>query len=159
MRWSVNIYVERSKKPGAHPLVRAPVRPGVGRRRPGQLLAGALVHELEHPDHRPGAARGADDDGQPVPMQPARLGGALLAAPAFGQHCRGADFCTGERARPAGHQLGCAAACAVCLASTFYYAPWSLAGVAAGFMALLVRVIKNCFEQAVRMKDELDYTI
>lgn len=53
----------------------------------------------------------------------------------------------------------CAAACAVCLASTFYYAPWSLAGVAAGFMALLVRVIKNCFEQAVRMKDELDYTI
>ena len=47
----------------------------------------------------------------------------------------------------------------MCLASTFYYAPWGLAGVAAGFMALLVRVIKNCFEQAVRMKDELDYTI
>ena len=92
-------------------------------------------------------------------MQPARLGGALLAAPAFGQHCRGADLCTGEVRALRAISWCCAAACAVCLASTFYYAPWSLAGVAAGFMALLVRVIKNCFEQAVRMKDELDYTI
>ena len=31
--------------------------------------------------------------------------------------------------------------------------------VAAGFMALIVRVLKNAFEQAVRMKDELDYTV
>ena len=30
---------------------------------------------------------------------------------------------------------------------------------AAGFMALLVRVLKNAFAQAVRMKNELDYTI
>lgn len=31
--------------------------------------------------------------------------------------------------------------------------------VAAGFMALIVRVLKNAFAQAVRMKDELDYTV
>lgn len=32
-------------------------------------------------------------------------------------------------------------------------------GVAAAFMALIVRVIKNAFAQAVKMKDELDYTV
>ena len=32
-------------------------------------------------------------------------------------------------------------------------------GLAAGFMALIVRVVKNAFAQAVRMKDELDYTV
>ncbi len=31
--------------------------------------------------------------------------------------------------------------------------------IAAGFMALIVRIVKNVFEQAIRMKDELDYTI
>ena len=31
--------------------------------------------------------------------------------------------------------------------------------VAAAFMALIVRVIKNAFAQAVKMKDELDYTV
>ena len=31
--------------------------------------------------------------------------------------------------------------------------------VAAAFMALVVRVIKNAFAQAVKMKDELDYTV
>ena len=41
----------------------------------------------------------------------------------------------------------CAGAAVVCLAA------------AAGFMALLVRVLKNAFAQAVHMKDELDYTI
>ena len=32
-------------------------------------------------------------------------------------------------------------------------------GIAAAFMALIVRVIKNAFAQAVKMKDELDYTV
>ena len=31
--------------------------------------------------------------------------------------------------------------------------------VAAGFMALLVLVLKDAFAQAVRMKDELDFTV
>ena len=39
------------------------------------------------------------------------------------------------------------------------YLPFAFLGVAAAFMALIVRVLKNAFEQAVRMKDELDLTI
>lgn len=39
------------------------------------------------------------------------------------------------------------------------YLPFVFMAVAAGFMALIVRVLKNAFAQAVRMKDELDYTI
>ena len=31
--------------------------------------------------------------------------------------------------------------------------------LAAGFMTLIVRIVKNAFEQAVRMKEELDYTV
>lgn len=53
----------------------------------------------------------------------------------------------------------CAAACLLCLASAFYYLPWLLVAVAAGFMALIVRIVKNCFAQAAAMKDELDFTI
>lgn len=53
----------------------------------------------------------------------------------------------------------CIAVCVVCLASALYYLPWLLGGAAAGFMALIVRIVKNCFEQALRMKDELDFTI
>ena len=39
------------------------------------------------------------------------------------------------------------------------YLPFAFLGVAAAFMALIVRVLKNAFAQAVHMKDELDYTI
>ena len=53
----------------------------------------------------------------------------------------------------------CTAACLLCLASAFYYLPWLLVAVAAGFMALIVRIVKNCFAQAAAMKDELDFTI
>ena len=31
--------------------------------------------------------------------------------------------------------------------------------MAAGFMGLIVRIVKNCFQQAVAMKSELDFTI
>lgn len=44
-------------------------------------------------------------------------------------------------------------------AGVVFYLPFFFIGVAAAFMALLVRVLKNAFAQAVRMKDELDYTI
>ena len=48
----------------------------------------------------------------------------------------------------------------LCLASVFIcYRPFAVLAAAAGFMALLVRVLKNAFAQAVRMKNELDYTI
>ena len=47
-----------------------------------------------------------------------------------------------------------------CCAAVFIcYRPFAVLAAAAGFMALLVRVLKNAFAQAVRMKNELDYTI
>ena len=54
----------------------------------------------------------------------------------------------------------CVGAACICLpAGVGIYLPFAFLGVAAAFMALIVRVLKNAFEQAVRMKDELDYTI
>jgi len=53
----------------------------------------------------------------------------------------------------------CAGACFICLLSTIYYIPFILISVAAGFMALIVRILKNVFEQAISMKDELDLTV
>ncbi|MDO4566141.1 MAG: DUF2975 domain-containing protein [Oscillospiraceae bacterium] len=53
----------------------------------------------------------------------------------------------------------CVAMGLVCLLSALYYLPFMLPAIAAAFMALIVRIVKNCFEQAVLMKDELDYTV
>ena len=53
----------------------------------------------------------------------------------------------------------CAGAAVVCLAAAYIYLPFAFLGVAAAFMALIVRVLKNAFAQAVHMRDELDYTI
>ncbi len=54
----------------------------------------------------------------------------------------------------------CVGAALVCLpAGVCIYLPFAFLGVAAAFMALIVRVLKNAFAQAVRMKDELDYTV
>ena len=54
----------------------------------------------------------------------------------------------------------CVGAAVLCLpAGVGIYLPFAFFGVAAAFMALIVRVLKNAFEQAVRMKDELDLTI
>ena len=54
----------------------------------------------------------------------------------------------------------CVGAAVLCLpAGVSIYLPFAFLGVAAAFMALIVRVLKNAFEQAVRMKDELDLTI
>ena len=49
----------------------------------------------------------------------------------------------------------CVGAGAVCL----YYLPFIAVAIAAGFMALIVRIIKNIFQQAIDMKAELDLTI
>jgi hypothetical protein len=49
-------------------------------------------------------------------------------------------------------QPRCAAACPV-------YLPLSFVSLAAGFMALIVRIVKNVFERAIVMKDELDLTV
>ncbi len=53
----------------------------------------------------------------------------------------------------------CAAVCGICLASSVYYLPFALIAIAAGFMALIVRIVKNVFQQAIDMRSELDLTI
>lgn len=53
----------------------------------------------------------------------------------------------------------CFAAALICLASGFYYLPFLMLAAAAAFIGLIVHVVKNCFEEAVSMRDELDYTI
>lgn len=53
----------------------------------------------------------------------------------------------------------CFAAAVICLVSGMYYLPFLLLAAAAAFIGLIVRVVKNCFEQAVAMRDELDYTV
>lgn len=55
----------------------------------------------------------------------------------------------------------CLLAGLICVPAGFVFSMISyvLLGFAALFMALIVRVIKNAFEQAVGMKDELDLTV
>ena len=53
----------------------------------------------------------------------------------------------------------CAWASGICILSVSYYLPFGFVAVAAGFMALIVRIVKNAFQQAIAMKDELDLTI
>lgn len=47
----------------------------------------------------------------------------------------------------------------IALISGFYYLSWLFVFVAAAFMGLIVRVVKNVVAQAVELKDEADYTI
>lgn len=53
----------------------------------------------------------------------------------------------------------CFVGAVVALASGFYYLSWLFIFVAASFMGLIVRVVKNVVAQAVALKDEADYTI
>lgn len=53
----------------------------------------------------------------------------------------------------------CVGVCFICLASAAYYIPFAAVGIAAGFMALIVRIVKNVFQQAIAMKSELDFTV
>ncbi|HWQ30025.1 MAG TPA: DUF2975 domain-containing protein [Negativicutes bacterium] len=47
----------------------------------------------------------------------------------------------------------------ICFASTSYYLPWIFVAVAAAFMGLIVRVVKNIIAQAVELKNESELTI
>ena len=51
------------------------------------------------------------------------------------------------------------AALALGLGAGLLYLPCLVCAMAAGFMALIVRIVKNAFQQALLMKDELDYTV
>jgi len=53
----------------------------------------------------------------------------------------------------------CFAGAIICVTSTPYYFPWVFVAVAAAFMGLIVRVIKNIIEQAVELKNESELTI
>ena len=52
--------------------------------------------------------------------------------------------------------VGVALACAVC---GVWYAPLFVLAASAAFMALIVRIVKNVFQQAIAMKSELDLTV
>ena len=54
---------------------------------------------------------------------------------------------------------GCILGGAVATASMLYYVPWGMLGLAAGFIGLILRVVKNVFAQAVEIKNENDYTV
>jgi hypothetical protein len=47
----------------------------------------------------------------------------------------------------------------ISLISALYYLPWLTVGVAASFVGLIVRVIKNVFARAVSLQDDADFTI
>lgn len=53
----------------------------------------------------------------------------------------------------------CVAVGMVTFASGFYYTSFFLVAAAAAFCGLIVRVVKNVFEQAIEIKTENDYTI
>ena len=53
----------------------------------------------------------------------------------------------------------CVGVATMCLISTVWYLPFVFVAIASGFMALIVRIVKNVFQQAIAMKDELDLTI
>ena len=53
----------------------------------------------------------------------------------------------------------CAIAAAVTALNALYYLPFLFLAVAEGFMALIVRIVKNAFQEAAAMRSELDLTI
>lgn len=53
----------------------------------------------------------------------------------------------------------CIGVCLICLLGAVYSLPLILVSVASGFMGLIVRIVKNVFEQAISMKHELDFTV
>ncbi len=53
----------------------------------------------------------------------------------------------------------CFAGAVISLASSFYYISWIMVSVAAAFMGLIVRVVKNVFSRAVSLQDDADFTI
>ena len=52
--------------------------------------------------------------------------------------------------------VGVAVSCLVC---GLWYVPLFILAAAAAFMALIVRIVKNVFQQAIAMKSELDLTV
>lgn len=53
----------------------------------------------------------------------------------------------------------CFAACCICLVFGLKMPTLLTVTLPAGFVGLIVRIVKNVFENAIAMKDELDYTV
>ncbi len=53
----------------------------------------------------------------------------------------------------------CVAAALFCGITAFVWPSHGVIALAAAFMALIVRVVKNVFAQAILMQDELDFTV
>ena len=53
----------------------------------------------------------------------------------------------------------CFAGAVVALVSMLYYNPWVFVAIAAAFMGLIVRVVRNVVAQAVELKKEADYIV
>ena len=53
----------------------------------------------------------------------------------------------------------CAVAALITVLNALYYGPYLFVAVAEGFMALIVRIVKNAFQEAAVMRSELDLTI
>ena len=53
----------------------------------------------------------------------------------------------------------CVAAAVICLVSSTYYLAFLVLALAAVFMALIVRIVRGAFRQAIEMRSELDLTI
>jgi len=53
----------------------------------------------------------------------------------------------------------CFIGAAICIVSAVYYLPWLAIGVAAAFMGLILRVVKNVFSKAVSLQDDAELTI
>lgn len=53
----------------------------------------------------------------------------------------------------------CVAVALIALASGYFYLPFYIVGTAAGFFALILRVIKNVFCAAIEIKNENELTI
>lgn len=47
----------------------------------------------------------------------------------------------------------------ICLFSGIYYIPFLMVAFVAGFVGLIARVVKNVFEKALELQQEVDYTI
>ena len=71
----------------------------------------------------------------------------------------GLVFTTGNMRLLRGISWCCAAVAAVFILSMLYFIPYFGVAAAALFMMLIVRIVKNIFQQAAEMKSDLDLTI
>lgn len=53
----------------------------------------------------------------------------------------------------------CGAVAVICLGAAWFFFPFLLVSAAAAFMCLILRVIKNVFQEALALKEENDFTI